>query len=86
MTNLVGSGEAFETHKDDQAMDKEEDEKGPDDDKDKPDASMESDNEDTWEDGGNDVEWMEERGLVKVLRAFTLLQEQFNGKFKKMWA
>lgn len=27
-----------------------------------------------------------DKGLLKVLKAFKILQEEFNGKFKKMWA
>lgn len=85
MIDIMGSGDAYEEQQDDKAIDKQEAQKsGRGDEKDQEgSALMEAGDDgdfDDYEDGEND------KGLLKVLKAFKILQEEFNEKFKKMWA
>jgi hypothetical protein len=78
--DVMGGGDALEEQRDDKANNL-----GQEDPKEKENGKIAGANEDD----DDDEDWDKapaDHGLTEVLKAFTLVQEKFNEKFKKMWA
>ncbi|KAI1325090.1 P-loop containing nucleoside triphosphate hydrolase protein [Xylariaceae sp. FL0255] len=101
MTDLMGSGEALEEQRDDIAMEKEEAKKAKQQAAVAAPAATKRAKErvaDSWESAANDMELetsglsddaeskTDGSGLMDVLRAFQLVREEFDAKFKNIWA